>query len=72
MTQVTFQKEYTGQFLVLVNDVICEKFYIFNGDAGCSGRGGNVYGIKNNETSKTIWIGSLQKAKKTVTSWLNK
>lgn len=72
MNQVTFKKEYTGMFSVFVNDQLCDKFYIFNGSAGCSGLGNNTYGIKNVETDKTIWAGSLQRAKKLVTTWLNK
>jgi hypothetical protein len=72
MNQVTFNKEYTGMFSVFLNGQIVNKYYIFNGSAGMSGLGNNMYGIKNEETNKVVWIGSLQKAKKTVTLWLNK
>lgn len=68
---MTTSKIQTGEFSVLWNGVATE-FTIFNGDMGISGRGSNAYAITNSNTGKTIRIGSLQKAKKTVEYWLSK
>lgn len=68
---MTTSKIQTGEFSVLWNDVVTE-FTIFNGDMGMSGNGSNSYAISNAITGKVIRIGSLQKAKKTVSFWLSK
>lgn len=69
--KVTFRKISNGQFLVLKDDKET-KYSIFNGSAGMSGRGNNEYGISNSETGKSTYAGSLQKAKKIVTNWIEK
>jgi len=68
---MTTSKIQTGEFSVLWNGVVTE-FTIFNGDAGISGNGRNTYGISNANTGKIIWVGTIQKAKKTVAHWLSK
>jgi hypothetical protein len=71
MKTVQFEKVYTGIFNVLADDQPTD-YQILNLDRGMSGRGGNVYGIRKNSEEKSIRIGSLALAKKTVTKWINK
>jgi len=58
----------TGFFSVTANGQLTE-YYVVNGDLGCSGYACNMYGIRKPDKS-VIWIGSLAKAKKTVTHWI--
>jgi hypothetical protein len=71
MKQIEFQKVYTGIFNVMA-DGQSTDYQILNLDRGISGRGGNVYGILKNSEQKSIRIGSLALAKKTVAKWINK
>ena len=68
---MTTSKIRTGEFSVLWNNE-ATNYTVFNGDTGMSGKGSNTYGISNNLTGKITWIGSLQKAKRTVEYWLSK
>lgn len=66
---ITTQKIYTGIFGVLNNGIETE-YRITNLDRGFSGNGKNTYGITNRITGKVTSIGTLAKAKKTVTHWI--
>lgn len=63
---VTFERQGNGFFRAFV-DGIQSKYYIINGDLGTSGTGRNMYGVTSDDPAvKVRWIGSLQKAKKTL------
>lgn len=68
---VIIKRVCSGLFEVYKDD-IKTTYSIINGCLGSSGNDANMYGIINGETSKTIWIGSLQKCKRTVAHWLTK
>ena len=46
------------------------NYSIINGSINLKGKGNNTYGIHDEKLNKTIWIGSLSKAKKIVKKWL--
>lgn len=71
MQTVTTKRVSNGLFDVYLDGNVT-RFYIINGDLGCSGLGGNTYGIRDLETDKITWIGSLARCKKTVAIWLTK
>jgi hypothetical protein len=74
MNQVTFNNVETGYFQVFVNNELQKGLFIYNACAGWPGRGKNVYGIcwPNDNGGKRQIVGSLQKAKKTLETLLNK
>lgn len=71
---VLFFKTSNGQFSVFVDNEDT-GYRIVNGSLGCSGQGNNEYGVYKiiaGEAGQIMWVGSLQKAKKTVLFWLNR
>ena len=47
-------------------------YTILNGSINVKGNGNNTYGIHDEKKNKTVWIGSLSKARKVVKKWLSK
>ena len=70
MPTVKIDRVYNGYFSVTLNGEPT-AYWIVNGDLGCSGNARNMYGIRKPDQT-VIWVGSLAKAKKTVTYWLTK
>lgn len=68
---LTTKKITTGLFEVYWKGEKTE-WEIFNGSAGCSGYGQNMYGIRNGATGKHRFIGSIQACKKILTLTLSK
>lgn len=68
---IEFKKIKPGRFSV-INNGQNTKYEIVNGSLGQSGKESNMYGIFNKDTGKISWIGSLQKAKKSITFTLEK
>lgn len=66
---VEITREFTGHFIA-TRDGAPSKYEIINGSLGSTGRGFNMYGIKNTETGAIRWIGTLQACKKLVRHWL--
>lgn len=62
---VTFNRVRTGEFEVLLNGVVT-NWRIVNGSMGVSGRGKNTYCLYHIQTGKTIAVGSLASAKKSM------
>ena len=69
---MTTKKLSTGEFDVLWNGV-SSGYKIVNGCLGLSGRNtANMYGVKNPDTGKVYWHGSLQLCKKLLAKGLAK
>ena len=69
MNTITFERIANGNFQVSVGNTPT-KYTIVNGNLGISGNGNNEYIIVNSETGKHTRAGSLQRAKKILSHWL--